>query len=79
MGDVHIQEMENYWSLLKRGLYGVVHHVGEGFLPQYLHEFEYRFNRRKISDAERFAALVAQVQARLLWYCQTPQPENPHA
>lgn len=42
-------------------------------MPQYLNEFEYRFNRRKISDAERFGAL------RVLWYCRTPQPENPHA
>ena len=78
-GDVHTQGIENYWSLLKRGVYGVFHHVGEDFLPQYLNEFEYRFNRRKVSDPERFAALMAQVQGRLLWYCRTPQPENPHA
>ncbi len=76
---VHTQGIENYWSLLKRGLYGVFHHVGEDYLPCYLNEFEYRFNRRKVSDAERFAALMAQTQGRLLWYCQTPQPENPHA
>ena len=78
-GDVYTQGIENYWSLLKRGLYGVFHHVGEDYLPQYLNEFEYRFNRRKVSDAERFAALMAQTQGRLLWYCRTPQPENPHA
>ncbi|MBI4234635.1 MAG: IS1595 family transposase, partial [Chloroflexi bacterium] len=78
-GDVHTQGIENYWSLLKRGIYGVSHHVGEGYLPQYLNEFEFRFNRRKVSDAERFAALMGQTQGRLLWYCQTPQQENPHA
>jgi transposase-like protein len=79
MGDIHIQGIENYWSLLKRGVYGVFHHVSAGYLPQYLDEFQYRFNQRKVSDAERFAALVAQVQGRLPWYCQTPQPENPYA
>lgn len=78
-GDVHTQGIENYWSLLKRGLYGVFHHVGEGYLSQYLSEFEFRFNRRKISDAERFAALMKQTQGRLLWYCQTPQEANPFA
>lgn len=79
MGDIHIQGIENYWSLLKRGVYGVFHHVSAGYLPQYLDEFQYRFNQRKVSDAERFAVLVSQVQGRLLWYCQTPQSENPHA
>ena len=38
------------------------------------------FNRRKVSDEERFAALFGQVAGRrVTWYCQTPQPENPYA
>lgn len=78
-GDIHTQNMENYWSILKRGLYGVFHHVGEDYLPCYLNEFEFRFNRRKISDAERFASLMGRTQGRVLWFCRTPQPENPFA
>lgn len=78
-GEIHIQGMENYWSLLKRGLIGVFHHVDADYLPSYLHEFQFRFNRRKISDAERFASLMGETQGRVLWYCRTPQPENPHA
>lgn len=78
-GDVHTQGIDNYWSLLKRGIVGVFHHVGDNYLPNYLNEFEYRFNRRKVSDPERFAALMSQTQGRLLWYCRTPQPENPYA
>jgi len=78
-GDVHIQGIENYWSLLKRGLVGVFHHVNARYLNDYLREFEYRFNRRKASDAERFASLLGQTQGRVLWYCRTPQPENPCA
>ena len=78
-GDVHTQSIENYWSLLKRGVYGVFHHVGDGYLPMYLAEFEYRFNRRKMSDPERFAALMGQLQGRVLWYCHTAQPQNPYA
>ena len=30
--DVHIQGIENCWSLLKRGLKGVFHHVGQDYL-----------------------------------------------
>jgi len=79
-GDVHTQGIENFWSLVKRGIIGTWHHVGVPYLDQYLREFDYRFNRRKISDAERFAALFAQVSGkRVTWYCQTPQPENPYA
>lgn len=58
---------------------GPFHHVERGYLPMYLSEFEFRWNRRQTSDAERFASLVGQLQGRLLWYCQTPQPENPFA
>ena len=78
-GDIHTQNIDSYWSNLKRGVYGVFHHVSEGHLPTYLSEFDFRFNRRKISDAERFASLMSQTQGRLLWYCRTPQPENPFA
>jgi len=78
-GDIHTQGIESYWAIIKRGLYGVYHHVDAGYLSCYLNEYEFRFNRRKISDAERFAALMGRVRGRVLWYCQTPQPENPHA
>ena len=70
--DVHTQGIENYWSILKRGLTGVFHHVDPAYLPQYLHEFEYRFNRRQITDAERFQALLRRVTGRLEWYRERP-------
>lgn len=65
-GGIHTQGIENYWSLLKRGLYGVFHHVSVDDLPHYLDEFEFRFNRRKVCDAERFASLMGQTRGRLL-------------
>jgi len=34
----------------------------------YLSEFQYRWNRQKASDAERFEALLGQPQGRLDWY-----------
>lgn len=78
-GDVHTQGIEGYWSLLKRGLVGTFHHVDQEYLPEYLSEFEFRFNRRTVSDEARFTSLMGQTQGRVLWYCQTPQPQNPHA
>ncbi len=67
-GDVHIQNIEGYWSLLKRGLIGTFHSVSRHRLPMYLGEFQYRWNQRRVSDAERFEALLRQTQGRLRWY-----------
>ena len=78
-GDIHTQNIENYWSIFKRGLNGVFHHVGEDYLPMYLSEFDFRAGTRRVSDAQRFESLMGQTHGRLLWYCQTRQPENPHA
>ena len=56
-GNVHTQTIEGYWSLVKRSIYGTFHHVGDGFLPMYLSEMDFRYSRRKISDAARFASV----------------------
>ena len=56
-GDVHTQTIKGYWSLLKRGIVGTFHHVSTHRLPMYLNEFEYRWNERKTTDAERFQNL----------------------
>ncbi len=76
--EVHTKGIEKYWSILKCGVYGVFHQVVEGYLPMCLGGFEFRFNRRKMNDSERFAASMAKTKGRLRWYCQTLQPRNPH-
>jgi transposase-like protein len=79
-GEIHTQGIESYWAILKRGLYGTFHHVDAAYLSMYLPEFEYRYNRRTISDAERFASLISQTSGRrVTWFCRTKQPENPFA
>lgn len=46
-GRIHTNTIENFWSLLKRGIIGNFHHVSAKHLPRYLAEFTYRFNGRK--------------------------------
>lgn len=70
-GDVHTNNIEGYWSLLKRGMVGTFHHVQRGYLPMYLSEFSYRWNQRDVTDAERFEALLGQTQGRLRWFGQS--------
>src|SRR6266496_2341445 len=55
-GEVHTNTAENFFSILKRGIDGVYHHVSEAHLPRYLAEFNFRYNNRTangVSDSER--------------------------
>lgn len=47
MGDVHTNTIEGYWSLIKRGISGVYHAVGQPYLQSYLNEYSFRYNRRE--------------------------------
>jgi transposase-like protein len=58
-GDVHTQNIENFWSLLKRGIYGIYHHVSPEHLHRYVNEFTYRYNNRKMTDGSRFDVYLA--------------------
>ncbi len=65
-GHVHTNTMENFWSLLKRGLRGTYISVEPFHLFRYLDEQVYRFNRRKANDFERFAWVLGAVAGRRL-------------
>ncbi|MBI1955039.1 MAG: transposase [Acidobacteria bacterium] len=45
--------VEGYFAILKRGNYGVYHHWRQKYLGQYLREFDWRYNVRKLPDMER--------------------------
>ncbi len=51
-GEIHTNEVENFWSLLKRGIVGSYHHVSPKYLPLYLDEFVSRFNARDLENGD---------------------------
>lgn len=67
-GFVHTNAAEGYFSIFKRGIYGVYHHVSEAHLHRYLSEFDFRYNRRKVSDTERTADAVRGIEGKRLTY-----------
>nr|WP_246839077.1 IS1595 family transposase [Leptospira wolffii] len=44
---IHVNNVEAFWSIFKRGLVGSFHHVSGKYLQNYIDEFTYRFNHRK--------------------------------
>jgi transposase-like protein len=74
-GNVHTQGIENFWSLLKRGLGGTYVSVEPFHLFRYVDEQAFRFNNRKdgdrkISDTERFDIAMSQIIGKRLTYAE---------
>src|SRR5207245_2455371 len=65
-GAVHTNTMENFWSLLKRGLHGTYVSVEPFHLFRYLDEQAYRYNNRHDNDGGRFVEAMGQVAGRRL-------------
>ena len=67
-GDVHTNTAENFFSILKRGINGIYHHVSEAHLHRYLSEFDFRYNERHVSDAERTRLALRKTEGKRLLY-----------
>src|SRR5439155_377596 len=65
---VHTNTLENFWSLLKRGLHGTYVSVEPFHLFRYLDEQAFRYNNRKLSDAERFDIAVSGIIGKRLTF-----------
>ena len=74
-GDAHTQTIEGFFSILKRGINGVYHHVSRKHLDRYLSEFDFRYNGRKLSDGERTARAIVGAQGKRLMYRQPVLPK----
>lgn len=69
-GHIHTNGIENFWSLLKRAIGGTYVSVEPFHLFRYLDEQSFRFNKRKLTDGERFSIAASQVIDRRLTYKQ---------
>jgi transposase-like protein len=69
-GNVHSNTAEGFFSLLKRGINGVYHHVSRGHLNRYCDEFAFRYELRKIDDGTRAEMVVSGAEGKRLTYKQ---------
>ncbi len=73
-GNVHTNTAEGFFSILKRGIYGVYQHVSPFHLHRYTTEFDFRFNHRAklgFDDAMREAQALKGIAGKRLTYRRT--------
>ena len=58
--------VEGFFGLVKRGVFGIYHHWGRGYLQQYLNEFDFRYNHRKVNDSERTMLMLKATEGKRL-------------
>jgi len=70
-GHVHTNIMENFWSLLKRGLHGTYVSVEPFHLFRYIDEEAFRYNNRNdMNDGDRFNVVLSHVAGKRLTYAE---------
>jgi hypothetical protein len=72
---IHTNGIENFWSLLKRGLNGTYVSVEPFHLSRYVEEQVFRYNNRAtrdnpLTDLDRFARAVSQIAGKRLTYAE---------
>jgi transposase-like protein len=67
-GRIHTNGLENFWSLLKRGINGTYVSVEPFHLFRYLDEQSFRYNNRKLTDGERFSIAVKGVVGKRVMF-----------
>jgi len=67
-GAIHTNTVEGFFSILKRGINGVYHHVSEGHLNRYCDEFAFGDENRKIRNGARATALVGMAEGKRLTF-----------
>jgi len=75
-GECHTNTIENYFSILKRGIIGTYHHVSPEHLKRYLCEFDFRYNERAnlgVEDTERTKRAIKGATGKRLTYHQTSE------
>jgi hypothetical protein len=66
-GRIHTNTIEGFWSLLKRGIFGIYHFTSKKHLQMYVDEFVFRYNTRDTTEAIRFNMLLSNTQNRLTY------------
>jgi transposase-like protein len=73
----HTNTAEGYFSLLKRAVFGTLHHASEAHLHRYAAEQDFKWNTRKMTDAERMQTSIGDIVGKRLTYRRTNETQIP--
>ena len=63
-GIAYTNNIECFWSILKRGIFGIYHFASKKHLQDYIDEYVFRYNTREYETSERFVALLSNMTVR---------------
>ena len=69
-GEVHTNTMENFWSVFKRAVKGTYIQIASFHTDRYLDEQAFRYNYRKLNDAQRFEKAIEKIFGKRLSYAE---------
>ena len=69
--DAYTNNIEGFWSILKRGLTGIYNHTSKKHLQRYVNEFCFRYNTRDFDDVSRFNLLLCNSNYRITFQSLT--------
>jgi len=66
-GEIHTNNIENFWSHFKRTIAGTYFHISDQHLDAYVKESTFRYNNRHLTDGSRFDVTLANCNKRLTY------------
>lgn len=70
---IHTNTVEGYFSLVKRGIYGIYHNVSPEYLHRYLWQWNFLYTNRRMNDGERTALVIKSAEGKRMTYRETVQ------
>lgn len=66
-GDAYTNNIEGFWSIVKRSIIGIYHKTSRKHLQRYMNEYVFRYNTRKMSEVDRFNLLLCNLEYRITY------------
>lgn len=67
VGEYSTNSIEGFWSLVKRGFFGIYHYVSPKHMQKYLNSYAFRYNYRKASVSTKFNFMLTNMTNKLTY------------